>query len=369
VFEKVAEQFGPNWYTRTINPSTGEWISEDLAFCARMMALEIPVHVHTGVKTTHAKTVYLAEDDYWRERALNAPPPKVETPSVPVPPKTWTTPRYAIIPTHNRPARLLSLVVSLGGQCDTIVVLDNASNPPVDAEKLRASVPDRVSVEVIRDEEQPPNLARFWNVMLTHCAEDVCNCMGEWMREHTSDCPRVSGYDIAILNDDSVVPAGWFDACSKGLRAHPTAKVAHTNPTRPALLVEIGENEPGNRMTPHAFVVRGEHGQRADESMKWWYQDTNWDWEARQAGGVLSVPGPVVVNALANTTTKGVLAEQALKDKAAFEAKWASGEAATAAKCTCPDVAPIGQYVIEAINQTEHVPIGFSSDCPVHGVA
>jgi hypothetical protein len=134
-------------------------------------------------------------------------------------------------------------------------------------------------------------------------------------------CGDADRWDIAILNDDSIVPAGWFDACANALREHPTAQVAHTEPTTPRLLTEP-VNEVGNRMCPHAFVVRGEAGQRADESMMWWYFDTDWDLTARRNGGVLSVKGPRVVNSLANSTTRGPLAEQAAKDHATFEAKW-----------------------------------------------
>lgn len=315
VFEKVRDRYGEHWYTRVPNPSTGNLVSEDLSFCVRMMALNIPVHVHTGVKTTHQKRIWLAEEDYWAQRALNAPPPRrpaTATP-IPVPDRTWTVPRYAVVPTHSRPARLLSLVVSLGTQVDHIVVLDNASTPPVDVEKLRDSVPERVSVEVLRDEQQPPNLARFWNLMLDRC------------REHNASQPGSmagSPYDVAILNDDAVVPAGWYNACATGLRSHDTAVIAHTNPTTPALLTEL-HNDPNNRMTPHAFVIRGEVGMRSDEDMHWWYQDTDLDLRARLAGGVLSVKGPRVVNAHANTTTHGVLAERALLDRDAFEKKWA----------------------------------------------
>jgi hypothetical protein len=128
-------------------------------------------------------------------------------------------------------------------------------------------------------------------------------------------------WDVAVLNDDSAVPAGWYKACAGGLRRHATAVIAHTTPTSPALLTEL-HNDPNNRMTPHAFVIRGNLGMRADESMKWWYQDSDFDWRARLDGGVLSVDGPRVVNVLANTTTVGPLAEQAHKDAAAFQAKW-----------------------------------------------
>jgi hypothetical protein len=72
VFERIEEKFGPIWYDRVPNPSTGQVVSEDLAFCMRAGALDIPVHVHTGVKTTHQKALWLAEDDYLRQRALDA---------------------------------------------------------------------------------------------------------------------------------------------------------------------------------------------------------------------------------------------------------------------------------------------------------
>lgn len=307
VFEKVRESYGDNWYSRARNPTTNELISEDLSFCARLMALNIPVHVHTGVKTTHLKRIWLAEDDYWAQRALNAAPQEsTGAPAVPPVKRTWEVPRFASIATHDRPARLLALVVSLGTQCDTIVVLDNASNPPVDEDKLRASVPARVAVKVIRDEEQPPNLSRFWNVMLDRCAELA------------KDEPT---WDVAVFNDDAVVPAGWYNAVATGLREHPTAVIAHTSPTSPLLLTEL-HNDPANRMTPHAFVIRGELGMRSDEDMRWWFFDTDLDLRARQAGGVLSVAGPRVINSQANSTTVGVLAEQAEKDRVTFEAKW-----------------------------------------------
>lgn len=316
VFEQVAAKFGPNWYSRARNPSTNALISEDLSFCVRANALDIPLYVHTGVKTTHAKLAWLGEGDYWRQRAINAGPhvgergPELVTVSagttVQPASKSWTVPRYAIIPTHNRPARLLALVTSLGQQCDAIIVLDNASDPPVDSEKLEAALPAGCTVSVFRDVEQPPHLSRFWNVMLDVVHRDATG------RDH---------WDVAILNDDAIIPAGWYDACSTGLRGHDTAVIAHTTPTRPTLLTELG-NDRNNRMTPHAFVLRGESGLRADEAMRWWYFDSDLDQRARQAGGVLSVRGPRVLNSLANTTTVGPLAEQAMKDKATFDAKW-----------------------------------------------
>jgi len=61
VFQRIEEEYGQAWYSPVRNPTTDSWISEDLSMCARANALEIPVHVHTGVKTTHLKHMWLDE--------------------------------------------------------------------------------------------------------------------------------------------------------------------------------------------------------------------------------------------------------------------------------------------------------------------
>lgn len=308
VYERILAQYGQQWYSRARNPSTGQLIGEDLSFCVRVMALDIPVHVHTGVTTTHHKSMWLSAEDYWRQRAINPPPPKVNE-VLPETTPEWTVPRFAVIPTHNRPTKLLSLVASLGPQCDIIVILDNASEPPVNVDKLRLAVSSRVVIDVIQDDEQPPNLSRFWNVLLDRCDE----------------LAERDVYDVAVFNDDSVLPAGWYDCVATAMREHKTAQVAFTDtfgllPSM-TLLTDL-DNDKYRRMCPWAFVMRGEDGLRSDETMRWWFFDTDLDWRARQTGGVLSVPGPKVGNAHANSSTVGPLAVQAEQDRKTFEAKW-----------------------------------------------
>lgn len=64
VFSRVAARYGPHWYDMAPNPTTGQLIGEDLSFCARAGALGIPVHVHTGVPTSHMKRLWLSEPDF-----------------------------------------------------------------------------------------------------------------------------------------------------------------------------------------------------------------------------------------------------------------------------------------------------------------
>jgi hypothetical protein len=80
-FEKVTQKHGATWYNRT--PGTdGKLLGEDVSFCVRAWDSGVPVHVHTGVRTTHYKSYWLSESDHWR--AYN-PPPATEEVAVVVP--------------------------------------------------------------------------------------------------------------------------------------------------------------------------------------------------------------------------------------------------------------------------------------------
>jgi hypothetical protein len=316
VFERVRaayveESGNPNWgswYTRVTNPTTGELVGEDLSFCARLMRLEIPVHVHTGVQTTHRKNIWLQEEDYWRQRALNGP---VET-VTPLPKDQRLAYRYAVVPTHNRPEQLKALVTSLAPQVDEILVLDNASDPPVDHEALSVAGKPAM-VQVFRDVEQPPHLSRFWNSLFDTC-------------QSISAADGLETWDVAVFNDDAVIPAGWYDAVSTALRGHDKAVVGHTGTVavHRGELVDAYPYPRHKRMCPWAFVVKGEAGLRADESMRWFYFDDDFNRRAIDLGGALAVPGPLVVNANAveSTAASPVLTAQAEKDRLTFIEKW-----------------------------------------------
>lgn len=42
----------------------GRSLSEDLSFCARLAKADLPVYIHTGVKTTHHKPLHFGEREY-----------------------------------------------------------------------------------------------------------------------------------------------------------------------------------------------------------------------------------------------------------------------------------------------------------------
>lgn len=209
-----------------------------------------------------------------------------------------------MITTHNRPTELHRLVTSITPQVDYVMIIDNASEPPVDFSRYYEHT------LVIRDEEQPPNLYRLWNIGLDAVAMHASPNCAEW--------------DVALLNDDADVPAGWYDTVAEALRSGVFA-AASTASHSPISALSVSTQPGGalfDRMCPWAFITRGESNLRADETFRWWYGDTDYEWRCRQNGGVIRVPGPTVANTLANSTTHGELAEQAGRDGLYFAQKW-----------------------------------------------
>jgi hypothetical protein len=73
VYEKIAEKHGfGSWYMPMRNPSTGQWISEDLSFCARVNDVGGSVWVDTRVKTSHLKHQWVQEAHYAYPEAVEA---------------------------------------------------------------------------------------------------------------------------------------------------------------------------------------------------------------------------------------------------------------------------------------------------------
>lgn len=61
--ETLRETYGDNWWT-PVRYVEGEMLGEDLSFCYRMGESGFGMHVDTSIKTTHAKTVWVGEEDW-----------------------------------------------------------------------------------------------------------------------------------------------------------------------------------------------------------------------------------------------------------------------------------------------------------------
>ena len=83
VFERVEAAYGPTWFDRVPNTTTGQLIGEDLSFFLRCGTLDVPVHVHTGVRTTHLKRIWVGEENFAAHRIAY---PAMAEPIIPVSP-------------------------------------------------------------------------------------------------------------------------------------------------------------------------------------------------------------------------------------------------------------------------------------------
>lgn len=62
--EKIRADAGDGWFDR-VRMTDGALVSEDLSFSYRVNKLGMGMFVHTGVKTTHHKEIWIGEPEYW----------------------------------------------------------------------------------------------------------------------------------------------------------------------------------------------------------------------------------------------------------------------------------------------------------------
>jgi hypothetical protein len=116
VFERIRENVGDEWYSRIPNPATpGKLFGEDLSFCMRAGAAGFPVFVHTGVRTSHHKSIWVSEPDYWSSAVA---PPALE-------------PTAIVVPVMRRPQNAAPFMASLRASTGlaTVYAVVDASDP------------------------------------------------------------------------------------------------------------------------------------------------------------------------------------------------------------------------------------------------
>ena len=215
--------------------------------------------------------------------------------------------RAAVIPTRDRHDMLADCITSVVDQVDRVIVIDNLSSPPIDPE------PWHGKVGVVTVPIDPPNISTLWNVGLA-------------LADASAHAVHADEWDIAVLNSDVTVPAGWIDRLSAAMRST-TAVLAYPDQHGGRQQILHTKAEPidlRQRITGYAYMLRGETGLRLDEDLAWWYGDDDLDWRAREQGGALLVPGLAVEHRCPNVSTqeRPELGEQAGRDRATFEAKW-----------------------------------------------
>lgn len=225
-------------------------------------------------------------------------------------------PRGVIIPTYNRPDVLVRCVQAIGPQVEIVYIVNNG-------EEFADEYYDQFGVNVVvnMSKVSPPNLSLFWNQGLDYIQHWVQAPLPESVYEwlglpDESQAPRPTQWDVAILNDDAIVPEGWFDAVSEGMRGAQCA-AGCSGP------VSVVHRDPGpvplhTRLFGPAYIVAGELGLRGNEAIKWWYTDDWMDWESRKLGGTVMVPGFQVQHLYPNGNMTPELQVQAAKDGETF---------------------------------------------------
>lgn len=213
-------------------------------------------------------------------------------------------PRYAVVTTYNRPDVALECIESIGKQADTILVIDNGDTKAMPYAEESTSLTPYYTYPI---DMQPVNLSALWNAGIRLAASDA-ERMG------------VDQWDVAIFNDDCIVPPDWFERVQTEMR-NTTAVACCTGPVT-GLLQQPGIINIHHRMTGWAFMLRGEAALLADEQFEWWFADDDIDWRARQQGGMLMISGGPVENRFPNGYTTGYRAERIATDAANFKIKW-----------------------------------------------
>ncbi|MCQ8831744.1 glycosyltransferase family 2 protein [Streptomyces malaysiensis] len=223
--------------------------------------------------------------------------------------------RVAVIPTRDRHAMVSELIDALYPQVDEALVIDNRSDPPFLADADRWPVdPAGAWVTVLAHDVDPPNISAMWNIGLRYASTVA-------FQHGASHC-----YDVIVLNSDVSVSSGWVEALSSAMRSTP-AVLAYPDQFGGSEQILHTRAEPVDlrqRITGYAYMLRGEAGLRLDESMAWWYSDDSLDWEAREQGGALLVPGLAVEHRCPNGSMqeRPELEAQAARDRETFIAKW-----------------------------------------------
>lgn len=207
-------------------------------------------------------------------------------------------PRYAIIPSNRRPC-LERCLDAIEPQVDMMFVLDTSGSSASGRFKdHHYTLADPGDI----------NISRWWNVGLEAAQRHV--------KHQASPSPK---WDVAIINDDVIVPEGWFDAVSGAMRQMGVAAACSGGTGgMPVLNTQPVAVPLHTRMQGFAFIVAGELGLRANEALRWYFTDDYMDWESRKLGGVVMIPGMHVEHLYPNGQLTPELLAQTAADAQTF---------------------------------------------------
>lgn len=205
--------------------------------------------------------------------------------------------RFAVIATNGRDCFGDSFR-AISSQVDHVYVTETADGTH---ERMAAQGVKRDYVDYFTTHM---NISRWWNRGLERA--DRRNWDDTW--------------EVAIVNDDCIVPDGWMEAVCSGMRQRQAVagcSGAHD------ITLRVPEPVPLDmRMQGFAFVLAGEKQLRFDEQLTWWCGDDDMDWRSREAGGMSMIRGFPVQHLYPNGQMTPELHVQVAGDMQRFVDKW-----------------------------------------------
>lgn len=219
----------------------------------------------------------------------------------------YTIPRYAVIPTTGRSC-LYECLEAIQPQVDKVFLI---WAPLELGQEIKEPAADLV-IEMFMPEERR-NISRWWNVGI------------DAARQHAREDLDAHQWDVVVLNDDAIVPEGWVEWVSGHMRHMKVAAVSTGPVSLPVLHTRPRPTPLHQRMAGFAFMLAGELGVRADETLQWWCGDNDIDMQSRLKGGTLILPevkGMAIRHLFPDQSTVGEQAAQTAVDMERFVARW-----------------------------------------------
>jgi hypothetical protein len=252
VYEKISywlqEQGAPPsiWFERIPGPD-GERCGEDISFCLRAHQVGLNVLVHTGVTTTHQKTVWYGAPEY-KTKPVTPPPANIRV----LPPDQWPkltiNPNAAAQAAQDSPTREkqvpeaveeVAVIVPVAKRDNAAPFLDTLANSLTQAQRDRVTAYVMVDLgdEATRD-RWADQVHRYPNTVII--GYDYPHDMGSFGQKVNRGFEATEEPWIFIVGDDVHFHPGWLDQAMEVART--TGK--HV----------IGTNDLGNQA-----VVSGHH--------------------------------------------------------------------------------------------------------------
>lgn len=213
--------------------------------------------------------------------------------------------KYAVITTHDRPEQFLRCLEAVRPQVDYVIVVADVVHGTA---QYAFDIPGVSTFAYSRDASQPrPNIYQMWNIGLTEASE-----LASFVDDEDSF--------IAVLNDDAVVPPGWFDAVVSDMSLNNCLAGCSTGfPGN----VRVSRHPGDNNLCLAGYAFITVPGRKASIGYHWWYGDNHFDWSARVDRGVSFTPGYAVDHPpMGGTAIHGPLAEIVQRDQALFQQTW-----------------------------------------------